>query len=305
MTYNWFIEVRTMSEKYQLKKQIYRLGKELRLRKTPKVPHLSLVYEFSPMISAYKIASIIQQTAKNYGKLSFSYDGWDLTKGEGGYVFDFKINPSPELREFRYDLYNNLKPYIYESSSSRMFNSKSAKDFWFHASIAYHLDENTAERIKRFIDGNAKEPLEVKPAFNIFNIFRRRPQKSKITPFSSDARVVRIPVLRSAKITYEYDVVLDRILNRREALSKQYFEMDRQYNTSTTRKPDRRELFRKYYRNELNAEEAHTLWMMNPEIGGEYAYNYGNDVAGYVARAKIKKKKFRIRKHGIGAHKRY
>jgi hypothetical protein len=202
---------------------MYQLKRELRLRKTPKVPHLSLVYEFTPKINAYKIASIIQETAKSYRKLEFSYNGWDLKKGAGGYVFGFKIKPSSELRDFRYDLYHNLKPYIYESSSARVFNSTSAQDFWFHASIAYHLDENTAKRINRFING---DNIETGSITNFFNIFGKNKTRSRIRPFNLDARVVRVPLLRSGRIIYEYDIILNKILNRREALSRLFFEKD-------------------------------------------------------------------------------
>ena len=224
MPYDWLIEIRTMSEKSQLRRQMYQLKRELKLRKTPTVPHLSLVYDFTPKISAYKVASITQETAKSYSMLEFSYKGWDLKKGAGGYVFGFKIEPSSELRDFRYDLYHNLKPYIYESGSARVFNSASAHDFWFHASIAYHLDENTAKRINRFINNDS---IETNSMTNFFNIFGRDKTRSRIRPFDLDARVVRVPLLRAGKITYEYDAVIDKILNRREALSRRAFEQDK------------------------------------------------------------------------------
>lgn len=228
MRYNWLIEVRTMAEKYQLRSQIYRLRKELRLWRTAKVPHLTLVYDFAPRVNAYKIAQIVQKTAKRYKKLEFSYAGWDLKKGPGGYVFGFKIEPSRELREFRYDLYQNLRPLILENQhQTENFNIKSIDDFWFHASIAYHLDWNTGERINKFIHSNSREDKqETKSIFNILNVFRSG-RRNTVVPYASEAEVTRIPILRSGRITYEYDFVLGRILNRREALSRRFFEMDK------------------------------------------------------------------------------
>jgi hypothetical protein len=217
-----------MFEKFQLRNQMYRLKRELKLRKVYRVPHISLVYDFTPRINPYRIAEIIQETAKKYKNLEFSYSGWELKRGVKGYVFGFKIEPSDELRYFRYELYNNLKPYIYESGSARVFNSASIEDFWFHASIAFHLKKETAERINKLVNNRNVETNFISNSFNI--IFRDKDKvqnKSKLELFNLHARVVRITLLRRGRIVYEYDTLLNKILNRREALSRKTFEQDK------------------------------------------------------------------------------
>jgi hypothetical protein len=216
MVYNWLIEIRTMRE-------MYRLKKELKLKKVPRVPHISLVYDFTPKINPYKIAKVIQETAEKYKKLELSYKGLELKKGIKGYVLSFKIEPSDELQYFRYELYHNLEPYIYESSSAKVLNSASSKDFWFHASIAYHLKNKTAKRIKNFIETGNVEKSFISTFFSA--IFGNKIQ-TRIKSFNLHARVIRITLLRSGRIVYEYDTLLNKILNRREALSRKTFEQD-------------------------------------------------------------------------------
>jgi len=140
----------------------------------------------------------------------------------------FKIEPSDELQYFRYELYHNLEPYIYESSSAKVLNSASPKDFWFHASIAFHLKKETAERINKFVNNRNVETNFISNSLNI--IFRDKDKvqnKSKLELFNLHARVVRITLLRRGKIAYEYDTLLNKILNRREALSRKTFEQDK------------------------------------------------------------------------------
>ena len=101
-----------MIEKQLLKNRIARLREKLKLHKAHKIPHLTMVYNFTPKISSYHIAEIVKRTALKFPELGFMYDGWELKKGEEGYVFAFKIIPNNQLKRFRYELYNNLKDHI-------------------------------------------------------------------------------------------------------------------------------------------------------------------------------------------------
>jgi len=217
------IEIRPIIEKQKLKNQIRKLKDELRLVKTHKVPHLTLVYNFQPRISPYEIAEIIQRVARRYANLTFRYNGWELQEGKGGHVFGFKITPSDELKNFRWELYNNLKGSIIQRGSDAEFSAYPPDDFWFHSAIAFHMDSRSTEKVRDYL----KNPkTEVKKG--IFNfIFHRKPtpRVHPIKPVVLDTSAIRISILRKKRIAYEYDTVLDRIFDRRHALSSQYMKL--------------------------------------------------------------------------------
>ena len=210
------IEIRPFIEKYKLKGKIRQVKQELSLRRTHRVPHLSLIYEFRPKIPLYDIARIISQTAEAYPNMKLEYAGWDLRQGANGYVFSFNIVPNEQLKQFRYKLYQNLKHKIFEGSTDARFNSKNADEFWFHSAIAFHMNEYSAEKVRNFISGKETGILS-----KLSRTFTSK-SHSEVKPLYLEGRVVRIPILNRGRIAYEYDTLLDKILTRQEALSKYY-----------------------------------------------------------------------------------
>ena len=221
MVYDYLIEIRPMIEKRKLKRKINELKTELRLRKTPRVPHITLVYGFKPKIPSYKLAELIKDTASKYDDLSFEYRGWELEKRKHGYVFGFKIIPSDELREFRYELYQNIKKLIIEDPRTKEFNELSKDKFWFHTSIAIHQGKRKAERIDDFISN--KESVFDRLSNLLKGKDDIRPNYTK-KPLVHPSEVQRIPIIRSSKIRYEYDKFTNRILSRQEAKSRKYYK---------------------------------------------------------------------------------
>lgn len=219
MKYDYIIEIRPILEKILLKRKITDLKKELRFRKTPKVPHITLIYNFTPKIQNYKLAELVKDTASRYKELRFEYRGWDLEEKSKGHVFGFKIKPSRELKEFRYELYQKIKNHIIEDPRTRGFNRLYEDNFWFHSSIAIHLDEEKAKKTDKLIN-NKNTFLDKLSDYlkgkNTKHIGHLR------TPLFFPSEVARIPIIRSSKITYEYDKFTNKVLRRSQALSKNY-----------------------------------------------------------------------------------
>jgi len=222
MRYDYIIEARPFIEKQKLKRKIHELKKEIRIRKSRPVPHLTLVYDFSPKIQNYRLAELIKETASKYGDLRFEYCGWDLIERERGYVFGFKIKPSEELKEFRHELYQNIKNFIIEDPRKKKFNTLSKDDFWFHLAIAIHLDRKTVERIDKFVKNEKTERAFLDKIFNFLKSKEVTHAGHIRKPMILESEVARISVIRSSKISYELDKFTNRILDRREALSKSY-----------------------------------------------------------------------------------
>jgi calcineurin-like phosphoesterase family protein len=212
------IEIRPYIEKQLLKGRIIRLRTELGLEKAHKIPHLTLVYQFIPKIPPYRIAEIIRRTAQRFPKMGFTYNGWELEKGEGGWVFGFKIIPNDQLKRFRCELYDSLKDHINEDPRTSKFNKRSVDDYWFHSAVAFHMNDKAASKVKAFIKDKSGDYVPT----GLFSILKDKTPRYKIKPVFINGEVIRIPLIRKGKIAYEYDTVIDKILNRDEALSKYY-----------------------------------------------------------------------------------
>lgn len=225
MRYDYIVEVRPFIEKEKLKRKIHELGREIRIRKSRPVPHLTLVYDFTPKIQNYRLAELIKETASKYGDLRFEYCGWDLIERERGYVFGFKIKPSEELKEFRHELYQNIKNFIIEDPRKKKFNTLSKDDFWFHLAIAIHLDKKTVERIDKFVKNEKTERTFLDKIFNFLKSKEGTHTEHIRRPLVFPSEVARISVIRSRRISYEYDKFTNKILDRREALSKNYIRL--------------------------------------------------------------------------------
>lgn len=198
--YPYLIEIRPMLEKYSLKKRIKEIREKYRIRKTHRVPHITLVYNFRPKkgIKNWDLAKIIQDTSFNYNlkNLKFYYDSFELVKGKKGYVLAFKIKPSNNLRKFRMELYKSLEPHIEQNPNVVDFNNVGEDEFWFHATVGFQMSEAEYSRVKKDIN-SLDEYIPAHP--------------------------LRINVLKKSKIAYEFDTPTDRILGRRKALSREYY----------------------------------------------------------------------------------
>jgi calcineurin-like phosphoesterase family protein len=164
------------------------------------------------------MAKIVRETALKYPNMSFEYSGWELKKGDGGYVFSFKIQPNQQLRDFRYNLYENLKNSIQDSSN---FNRLSQEDYWFHSAISFKMDVNSANKVREFIENKNTTPI----LNQLLPFLFAKKQRNNINPVFLKGEVTRIPIIQNGRITYEYDVLLDKILSRSEALSKHYTKL--------------------------------------------------------------------------------
>ena len=124
MRNSYIIEIRPILEKYKLK-QIMRKVKSLSHLKVHKVPHITLVYNFRPLVDPIKIMEVIKEVSNKYSNLEFYYNKYEIKKGKKGYTIALGIRPNKELLQFREDLYKSLKNYIKERSDVKFYNETS------------------------------------------------------------------------------------------------------------------------------------------------------------------------------------
>ncbi len=156
------------------------------------VPHMTL-YGPSQTVELQSVFSRIENVARKFTLVPFSVYGFDWHDGEDGKVIAARINASPELKNLRKELAEELA----KISAPQPWDRQS--EYWFHTTIAF------------------------KDIYQKFDRIRRHLQR-KDTP-QINQHLVRITVLNSKrKIEREYDLMFKRWLNRREALSKRLFQ---------------------------------------------------------------------------------
>ena len=131
----------------------------------------------------------VESVAKNYNLVNFKLKGFGYFNNPNGKVIYADIEPSKELEELRWELAKRLMKYAELKEWDK--NNKSS----FHATIAFKDIDREFPKIWKYL-------------------------KSKEEP-NINQHLLRITILgKRSKIVCEYDLMLKRLLNRRQALSK-------------------------------------------------------------------------------------
>ncbi|MBM3156018.1 MAG: 2'-5' RNA ligase family protein [Chloroflexi bacterium] len=149
------------------------------------VPHMTLYGPFSTK-NERRMTSEIVQACRDYSLVPFRVEGFGHFGKE---VIYMRIRPSKELEDLRRDISERL---LKLTNTRSEFDSKF--NLSFHATIAFRDIERKFGKIWSYIDQ--------KPGLNI------------------KQHLLRVTVLRGHRILYEYDLLQQRLLMRREALSK-------------------------------------------------------------------------------------
>jgi hypothetical protein len=192
--YYFYIEFRFHHHpKEYLKSLIKVVANEFRVRGALKyrpVPHMTL-YGPSQTRSLDSVFSKIEKVAKRYTKVPFNVSNFECHNGKDGKVVACLINASPELKNLRRELAEELNKIV-KIDDRKPWDTEG--DYWFHSTIAMKDIDHKSDQIMRYL--SRKE----KPHNNQY--------------------LVRITVLNQRrKIVREYDLIFKRWLNRREALS--------------------------------------------------------------------------------------
>jgi 2'-5' RNA ligase len=190
---NFFIEFRFhgYAQNY-LKELIFEVSREFKVRGAVKerpVPHMALFYGASGYFDIKKVCTVVEKVGKNYSLVPFKLDGFKWKNSEHGKVITTSIDASSELKKLRKELAKGLSKVCVAHQFDTQIN------FWFHTTIAFKDIDKKFEDIWEYV--KKKE----KPSIN--------------------QQLLRITVLNENRIIIgEYDLILQRWLSRREALSK-------------------------------------------------------------------------------------
>lgn len=188
---NFLIEFRMQGYAKEYAKDIaYSVAKKFRVRGVTRkrvVPHISL-YGPGKTNDIGKVISAIEKVGRRYTLVPFKIKGFGYFDKIPKVIY-FDISPSQELEDLRWQLSQELR----KISSGQSWDSRANHSF--HATIAFR---------------------DIDTKFNgIWSYLKSREEPN------INQHLLRITVLGAGgKIVCEYDLVLKRLLNRQEALSK-------------------------------------------------------------------------------------
>jgi calcineurin-like phosphoesterase family protein/2'-5' RNA ligase len=155
------------------------------------VPHVTL-YGQSETGTISRVVSEVERIGRNHALVPCRIKGpvWFIKKN-GEKVICLDVEPSPALQNMRWDLAEALRGISVPREYDRQ------RDFRFHITIADNVTDTEFPRIWRYVKS------------------RERPDMAQ--------HVARVTVLDGRRrIIREYDMVLGRLLDRRQALSSQW-----------------------------------------------------------------------------------
>jgi len=153
------------------------------------VPHITLVGAFTPS-NVREVVREIREIGKRYEPIKYKIKGFDwFDDTEGRKVIYLAVYPSEELIELRRELAEQLGKW------AKLKEFEREDDFIFHVTIAFKdIDNKKFKKIWKYL------------------------QEREIVEINSN--IFRLTLLCNNKIMYEYDLLLKKLLNRREALNK-------------------------------------------------------------------------------------
>jgi len=176
--------------KRYLKGLIHEVSRKFRVKRAIKerpVPHMTL-YGDSQTTNMSKVFDAIERVGKRYTLVPFAVKDFDWRHGREGKVIAASIVASPELKNLREELARELSKISTPGPWDTM------ADFWFHTTIAFKDIDDQFNQIWHYL------------------------MKKEVPHINQ--HLLRITVLnKDRKILREYDLMLKRWLDRRQALS--------------------------------------------------------------------------------------
>jgi 2'-5' RNA ligase len=179
--------------KSEIKQLAYHLISKFNLDSNRPIPHVT----FAGPLSSRDERKLIQDFVEVCSKTpfcSFRIFGYDFF--EDSRVVFIRIDPSENLKEFRWNLSRTIQPYCILQPHDYK------KEFVFHATLAMKLTPQKFQRIRQYI--------------------------LKFHPPSYTHFLIRATLVKKQRILCEYDFLQRKVLARNQALDRRYLETDRE-----------------------------------------------------------------------------
>jgi 2'-5' RNA ligase len=174
---------------------VYSVAKKFRVSGVTRkkvVPHISL-YGPGRIDDVKKVISVVKKVGRKYSLVPFKVKGFGYFDKTPKVIY-LDISPSKELEAFRWELSQELR----KVSSCQSQDRHSMTKFEFHGTIAFKDIDNKFNRIWAYIESQQE------PNINQYLL--------RVTIIGARRRIV-----------CEYDLVLKKLLNREQALSRYWW----------------------------------------------------------------------------------
>jgi len=188
---HYYIEFRFQGKsKHEMKKLSYEVNRRFNLRHARRrrpIPHITLIRPFYTK-NQRRLVGDFKSVCSKYDLIKFKLKGYGFF--DKSRVVFINIVPSKEMVKFRQNIIRKLKLFCNLSN----INSQEYKP---HTTIAMKLTPSQFGKIKSYIRK------------------KRKP--------SQDYVMARATLIKGQKILYEYDFLLGKLLNRKEAKSRRTY----------------------------------------------------------------------------------
>jgi 2'-5' RNA ligase len=245
MATSFYIEyrLRGYSRKYEdwVKKRAYDKAKELKASPSnEQLPHITL---YGPAITKNigKVKSELVGTCEMYTKkyplIPFSINGFSRFDNKNRKVIYLEVNPSRTLKQFRWELSENLRKK-HRSIKEPLSITKSVFDdkehFEFHSTIIIfdYISKNKFGELYDYLDlhcrlndyDHYRKQHEISLLSKLQHFLKKRVLHQKDEERSISQYLLRVTALgKSKKIMFEHDLILHKTLNRWQALSRYWW----------------------------------------------------------------------------------
>ncbi|MCJ7426294.1 MAG: 2'-5' RNA ligase family protein [Dehalococcoidales bacterium] len=171
------------------KQLIHEVAKKFRVKGVTRnraVPHITLFGPFT-IKQERKVVLEVVDIGREFSLVPFIVKDFNYFDKEHKVIY-LDIDPSAELKELR----RKLSQKLGKISDSQPWDDK--KQFQFHSTIAFRDIDRKFSRIWEYIKD--KEEPNIKQ------------------------HLLRITIIKGKRILYEYDLILKKLLNRKQALSR-------------------------------------------------------------------------------------
>lgn len=236
MTASFFIEFRVQGFAKQYAKwvnaRIHREARRLRIRRLKERRFVSHITLFGPARTNNfrRVKAEVERTCRKYTLVPFKVGGFDSFRNPDANWLYLDVEPSSELEQLRHELAQNLirsERMIHDTCQSFDHSPKCK----FHSAIGKYAPRDRDKFERLFNYAETKCSLEAfrqhkasifSKFFNVIKRYVFRVEED-VNPNISLC-LLRVTVLgRGSRIQYEYDLVLKKLLSRREALSRYWY----------------------------------------------------------------------------------
>jgi HD-GYP domain-containing protein (c-di-GMP phosphodiesterase class II) len=197
-----------------------------RLKEKKEVPHIALFGQ-AETDDIKGVISRVERIGHKYTLVPFRIHGFSRFDKKIRKVLNLDVDPSPKLKQLRWELAQSL---LEISKTDKPWDKWNRGGYKFHSAIIIieNVDESKFDKLCDYVESHCglkdyeqyRKRLKINIIDKLLVFMRKNFRKlEEEDPYISQ-HLLRVTILVKGRIRSEYDLVLKRLLNRKEARSK-------------------------------------------------------------------------------------